>query len=219
MAHPSALSTIWPLYGLVVHTPRLELRWPDDELAAEVANVAAAGVHDPAFMPFSIVWTDVATPQQERNTLQFFWRQRAEWKPTDWHLNMAVVVDGHAVGTQGAGATDFATRRVAGTGSWLSQRVQGQGYGKEMRAAILHLLFAGLGATRCESGAYEDNASSLGVSRALGYEENGDEVALRRGDPACQIRLVLTRERWEQHRLPIDITIEGLDPCLDLFGL
>lgn len=30
--------------------------------------------------------------------------------------------------------------------------------------------------------------------------------------------LMLTRERWEQHRRD-DIEIEGLDACLDMFGV
>ena len=164
MANP-ALSTYWPLFDLTVRTPRLELRVPDDEMIPELARVAAEGVHDPAFMPFSVPWTDVPSPEQERNSLQHFWLMRAQWKPDDWHLGMAVLIDGQPVGMQGANAKQFAARRIAGTGSWLSQRVQGQGYGKEMRAAILHLLFDGLGAVRCESGAYHDNAASFGVSR------------------------------------------------------
>ena len=49
---------LWPLFDLVVRTPRLELRYPDDELAAEIAELTAEPIHDPATMPFSIAWTD-----------------------------------------------------------------------------------------------------------------------------------------------------------------
>lgn len=217
MAHPS-LSTHWPLFGLVVRTPRLELRFPDDDLACGVAETAALGIHDPEYMPFSITWTEVPPPQQQRNTIQFLWSQRATWKPDDWHLTMAVVIDGEPAGVQGVGAKHFALRRVASTGSWLGRRFQGHGYGKEMRAAILHLMFEGLGATRCESGAWADNAPSLGVSRSLGYEENGDEWLLRRGVSTRQIGLSLSRERWEAHRPSFDITIEGLEECREMFG-
>jgi len=41
---------------------------------------------------------------------------------------------------------------------------QGQGIGREMREAILHLAFAGLGAQEALSGAFEDNVSSLATS-------------------------------------------------------
>jgi RimJ/RimL family protein N-acetyltransferase len=40
---------------------------------------------------------------------------------------------------------DFAVLREVHTGSWLGQRYQGQGLGTEMRSAVLHLGFAGLG--------------------------------------------------------------------------
>jgi hypothetical protein len=44
-----------------------------------------------------------------------------------------------------------------------------------MRAAVLHLAFAGLGAAEAVSGAFDDNAPSLGVSEKLGYESDGIE--------------------------------------------
>jgi len=207
----------WPLFDLRVRTPRLELRYPDDADCAELADVAARGVHDPSWTPFAITWTDVKPPEQQRNTMQFFWRCRAEWTAEDWHLPMAVVVDGHIVGSQGMHAAAFAKTRTVGTGSWLGQEFQGQGIGKEMRAAILHLAFAGLGAERAESGAWHDNAPSLGVSRALGYEENGDLVAMRRDVADRQIRLKLTRQAWAAHRRD-DIEFEGLEACLPMFG-
>jgi RimJ/RimL family protein N-acetyltransferase len=87
-----------------------------------------------------------------------------------------------------------------------------------MRAAVLELAFAGLGAERATSGAWEDNPASLRVSQALGYVENGDDIMARRGLPARQIRLLLHRQVWEQHRRP-DIRIHGLEPCLPMFGV
>lgn len=87
-----------------------------------------------------------------------------------------------------------------------------------MRAAVLHLAFAGLGARWCETFAWDDNASSLGVTRRLGYEDNGVEMDLRRGEPAALHRFRMTREQWEGRRRR-DIRIEGLEACLDLFGL
>ena len=207
----------WPLFGLRITTPRLELRYPDDDLCEAIAEVAARGVHDPSSTPFSITWTDVPPPQQQRNTLQFFWRSRGEFSPDHWHLPMAVMVDGKPVGTQGMQAEDFARRRVVSTGSWLGQEHQGRGIGKEMRAAILHLAFAGLGAARAESGAWHDNPASIGVSRSLGYEENGDSIVMRRDRPDRQIGLKLVRATWEQRRRD-DITILGLEPCLEMLG-
>ncbi|MDT7673622.1 MAG: hypothetical protein QOD82_1524, partial [Pseudonocardiales bacterium] len=48
----------WPLRGLVVRTPRLELRPDDDAGVAELVAVAYRGVHPPEQMPFNEPWTD-----------------------------------------------------------------------------------------------------------------------------------------------------------------
>ena len=211
MGHP-----YWPLFDLRVRTPRLELRPPDDELAVELAALAAAGIHDPDTMPFAIPFTDQPSPQMERSSLQYFWRTRAEWTPQKWALPLAVIADGAVVGLQDINAESFATLRTVRTGSWLGQHHQGQGIGKEMRAAVLHLAFDGLDAVCAYSGAWHDNAPSLGVSRALGYVENGEVIERRREKPDRMINLVLRRETWQRRD---DITIEHLEPCLELFGV
>lgn len=212
MGHP-----VWPLFDVVVRTPRLELRYPDDALLAELAAVAAEGVHDPDHMPFLQPWTRASSPDLERDALKFWWGQRAGWSPEGWNFTAAVVVGGRPVGVQDVGARAFAVTRAVGTGSWLGRRHQGRGIGTEMRAAVLHLAFAGLGAELATSGAFEDNAASRAVSRRLGYEENGYAVRDREGRPAREIRFALTRTRWEATRRD-DIVVEGLDACRAWFG-
>ncbi len=207
----------WPLFGLRVRTPRLELRPPDDELASEAAEAAAGGINAPGFRPFLRAWDEVPAPHLQRNSLQHLWGARASWKPASWHCPFVVLVDGVVAGVQALLADDFAALRTVRTGSWLARAHQGRGLGTEMRAAVLHLAFAGLDAVRAESGAWHDNAGSLGVSRKLGYEENGDERLLRGDAPDREVRLVLTRERWAQSRRD-DIEIVGLEPCLPFFG-
>ncbi|MGH9116816.1 MAG: GNAT family N-acetyltransferase [Acidimicrobiales bacterium] len=152
MAHP-----YWPLFDVVVRTPHLELRYPDDDLVVRLAALAAAGVHDPAFMPFSHPWTDRPPGELERGTLQWHWRNRGTWSPAAWTCDFAVMIDAEPVGTQGLNANDFTTLRTFETGSWLGQAHQGRGIGKEMRAAILHFGFAGLGAEFATTGAFDDN--------------------------------------------------------------
>jgi RimJ/RimL family protein N-acetyltransferase len=208
----------WPLFDLRIVTPTIELRHADEDDIVALAALGAGGVHDPDWMPFAIPWTDAPSPQQERNSVQHYWLNRAQWTVDDWHCMFATVVDGAVVGTQAVSGLQFAARRVVVTGSWLGRDYQGRGIGKEMRAAVLHFAFAGLGATRAESGAWHDNGPSLGVSKALGYEENGDEIAMRRDEAQRQIRLKLTRGGWEQTRRG-DIEIIGLDPCLEMFGV
>jgi RimJ/RimL family protein N-acetyltransferase len=59
---------------------------------------------------------------------------------------------------------------TVGTFSWLGPGYRGRGLGTEMRAAVLHLAFAGLGAREAASEAFTDNHASNRVSQALGYE-------------------------------------------------
>ena len=208
----------WPLIGLRVLTPRLELRLPADRDLDELASLAAAGVHDPDVQPFAFPWTDASPAERARSTIQYHYGQRAAWKPERWSLDLVVVRDGTVLGTQGMSATDFAVLREVGTGSWLGQAHQGQGIGTEMRAAVLHLAFAGLGAVYATSGAFTDNLASQAVSRKLGYGEDGIDRQVRRGQPAATRRFRLDRETWQStHSLPV--TIVGLEPCLPMFGL
>jgi len=208
----------WPLFDLTIRTPRLELRPPRDPDIFALALLASRGIHDPKEMPFRLPWTDVPSPQFERNTLQFHWRTRANWTTEQWHLPFAVSVDGEIVGQQDMVATDFVHTKTFETGSWLGQAHQGEGIGKEMRVAILHFGFLGLEARRAETGAYENNAPSLGVTYALGYEDNGDAVAAPRGEPHVERKFKMSRAQFETIRRD-DIVIENLDPCLPLFGL
>ncbi|MFH9966521.1 GNAT family N-acetyltransferase [Streptomyces mirabilis] len=213
-----SLVSHWPLAGLRLTTRRLELRLPDSDELVELASLAAAGVHDPAVQPFTVAWTDVAPEQRTQSVLQYHWRCWAAWKPEDWDLNLVVLRDGVVVGTQGISARDFAVRREVGTGSWLGRTYHGHGLGTEMRAAVLHLAFAGLGAQQAISGAYVDNSASLGVSRKLGYRDDGIERHAVRGRPAVLQRLRLTAEQW-QDRQRVPVAIEGLPDCLTWFGL
>jgi RimJ/RimL family protein N-acetyltransferase len=212
------LTDHWPLFGLRLTTPRLELRLPDLDEMARLADVAAAGVHDPAVQPFSVAWTDESPEKAARNVLQWMWGLWARWSPEKWSLQFVVVADGVVIGTQEVGATRFATLREVGTGSWLGRAHQGQGYGTEMRAAVLDLAFAGLGAQYATSEAFEDNAASYRVSRKLGYLDDGIERHIVRDKPVVGRRLRLDRESWAAAR-SVPVETSGLEPCLPMFGL
>jgi RimJ/RimL family protein N-acetyltransferase len=200
---------------LAVRTPTLELRYPDDELLFALADLARSPIHPPEMMPFAQPWSDVSPDERARSTLQFQWKCRGAWDAADWHCPMVAVAEGIVIGTQSIFATSFASTRTVATGSWLGMDHQGKGYGKEMRAAALHLAFEGLDSERCESGAFDDNAASLGVSRSLGYVENGDEIRVRRETTGRIVRLVLHRSAWSRRD---DISISGLDGCRAMFG-
>jgi len=137
----------WPLAGLRLRTPRLELRWPSLEDLDKL--VALAAVH---------------------------------------------------------------------TGSWIGRRYQGRGIGTEMRAAVLSLAFDDLHAEHARSTAHSDNAASLGVSRKLGYADDGIEHFVVRGQAINARRLLLDRATWQARR-PLRVRVSGLAPCLPWFGL
>lgn len=210
-------AVLWPLTRLRLRTPRLELRLPSESDLYALAELAALGVHDPAVQPFGFPWTDAPPAERARSTLQFHWTQWGSWRPDKWSLNLAVLRDDTVVGTQGIGARDFAVLREVGTGSWLGMAYQGQGIGTEMRAAVLHLAFEGLGALCATSGAFADNAASLGVSRKLGYANDGIEAHVRRGHPATVQRVRIDRASWQATR-SVPVSVEGLEPCLPMFG-
>jgi RimJ/RimL family protein N-acetyltransferase len=120
------------------------------------------------------------------------------------------------VGVQSVGARRFASERVVATGSWLGRELQGRGLGTEMRAAVLELAFVCLGAVAATSGWLESGSGqSAGVSRKLGYREVGLHAESPRGEPVVHHDLRLDREDW---RCPVAVEVDGVDPCLTLFG-
>jgi len=210
----------WPLFGLVLRTPRLVLTPIQEADVPGVIAATKAGIHDPAVMPFAQPFTDAPSPELERNTYRWYWRTWAEWEPVKWALPFTVRRDEALLGIQSLHCDDARTR-CFWSGSWLRQDAQGEGLGKEMRAAILHLAFAGLDAIEATSESFLDNEASHGVSRAMGYEENGRGFHAPRGEPREVVRWRLTRQRWDELRAEgryPDVGIEGLEPCRPLLG-
>jgi RimJ/RimL family protein N-acetyltransferase len=211
------MTELWPLFDLRIESPRLTIRYPNDEDLALVAQAATTGIHKPDAMPFYIPWSRAEPPMLQRNIFQFAWSCRGSLAPTHWHLPLVVFEDGHAIGIQDLFAQEFPTTRAVETGSWLIQTAQGRGIGKEMRAAVLHLAFEGLSADEAYSASFEDNPASAAVSVANGYQPNGTVILAREGRPARNLKWSLTRERWLTRRRD-DIHISGITQCLELLG-
>jgi RimJ/RimL family protein N-acetyltransferase len=204
------------VFDLVVRTPRLEVRLLREEELADFVELIDRGIHDPGTMPFFFPWTDSEPVRRAREAAQWMWRHRANWSPDKWTLTGGVFVDGKVIGVQDLEAEHFRAVRSVETGSWLGRAHQGQGLGREMREAVLHLAFAGLGAEEALSGAFEDNVASLATSRAVGYVENGEARGHRRDGSARTIRFRMERAEWERRRRD-DIEIDGLEGCLEMF--
>jgi RimJ/RimL family protein N-acetyltransferase len=210
-AHP------WPLFDLRLRTPKLELRLPTDDDLLALARVARAGIVDPDRTVFVVPWHTLPSPAMERQFLQHWWRSRGSWDPAKWSLGLALVTDGRPVGMQEIIGRDFAIRRVVQSGSWIGREFQDSGLGTEARAAILALAFDGLGADYAESGYFDGNERSARVSEKLGYETIGEEYLSIEGRRLTEIRVRCSRGSWRRDLVPV--TIEGLEPCLGLFGI
>ncbi|GAA5197717.1 GNAT family protein [Microbacterium jejuense] len=200
MPHPDALTRLWPASAVRARAGDLELRWIDDELLIELAELAGRGIHRPDFMPFDHPWTRGTADEVARSVLMYQWESRGHVSPHAFRLEFAVLHRGVPVGVQSITAKDWTVLRAVQSGSWLGLEHQGQGIGTRMRALLLQLAFAGFGAHEARSGAFADNAPSNGVSRRLGYESDGAFLVAREGVAALHNRYVMSRERWGSQR-------------------
>lgn len=207
----------WPMFDLRLTTPDLELRHLSE---ADLGPLAAIIPKDAEQAPSSTTYPGV-DPSRGRGIVvhQDYWRARGSWRPESWALSFGVFRDGELLGYQGLEGDDFATPRTVDSSSFLTNASRGQGFGKQMRAAVLTLAFGALDAQFAITSAWSDNVASLGVSRAVGYVDNG-VTAQRRGESAGEmIHLRLTRERWLTSGWAERMTVEGIDECMPFFGL
>ncbi len=128
------------------------------------------------------------------------------------------MVDDQPVGMQDLIGVSFATFGTVTTFSWLSADHRGRGLGHEMREAVLHFAFDGLGAKEATSDAFVDNHGSNAISRGLGYEPDGSDRATRQGEPTPLNLWRLTRHTWEQHRRD-NIRLHNVEACRALLPL
>jgi RimJ/RimL family protein N-acetyltransferase len=129
------------------------------------------------------------------------------------------LLDGEIIGTQTLEGDNFVQRRVVDTASHLQPAVRGQGYGKAMRRAVLALAFGEMEAEMAITAAWHDNQASLGGSRALGYQPNGESRHVSQDRVDRMVHLRLMRADWLASGQAAGIAIEGFDACRPLFGL
>lgn len=202
------LAEIWPPYQLVITAGDLELKIISDDDAPEFVELVLDGVHDPDFMPFGIPWTAAPRDELPANFVRFLWARRSQTSVDEWTLPFAVRRNGELVGTQDIKGKQFMITRTATTGSWLGRRFHRQRIGTRMRQAVCAFAFDELGATEMTSGAFADNAPSLGVSRNVGYQLNGMERIVRNGVAADHQLLRLTPETFNRGD---PITVRGAE--------
>ena len=195
------------------------MRLPTDDDLGELVGVIRDGMlNDDEPYPFAGPWALEAEPKRTWGALQHNWRARAEFTPETFQLPFVAVIDGAIAGVQGLMATDFPRLQQVTSGSWLGRGWQGEGYGREMRAAVLTFAFEKLEAVVALSEARISNDRSVAVSRALGYRDNG---ITRHGfgahDADEQINFRLDRADWEARTDRPAVTIDGWEVCAPMF--
>lgn len=173
------LEEMFPPYALVISCGPVQLRVLRDDDLPELVDLARGGIQAPGLpMPFLRDWHEEpfapgAPEGFPTSSLRWWWTQRATCSPDEWRLALVVRRDGVLVGMQDLHAEDFALTRRVTTGSWLGRVHQGAGTGTLMRQMVVALAFDELGAQQCESGYLAGNRASAGVSRRVGYVDNG----------------------------------------------
>lgn len=207
----------WPLFGITISVGEVSLR-PVRE--ADLETLVSLLPDDVEHDPSSTMLEGLDLGENRRRLLmQSYWRSWGTWSVDDWYLQFAVAHLGRLVGVQTLEAVHFPALRVVDSSSWLEPGSRGHGIGRAMRTGVLALAFDHLGATAAVSSAREENAPSLGVSHALGYEDNGVERSLSPSGPCTLRRMLLNRETWRSSGLGAAATVTGLDACAPWFGV
>jgi len=211
---------LYPPLNLRVVTPRLELRGANDDLLNRLAPVVGSGkaTADPPPWDDPSPFYEPDPDVRVHKWLRGIWRGRGTVRPELWRLYFVVVVDGEPIGMQDVIGDQFDSFGTVETSSWVSSDARQRGIGTEMRSAILHFAFDGLGAEEAHSEAAVENAGSNGVSERLGYERNGTAWATHQGQPVLGQRWRLGRETWADRRRN-DIAMSGVEECRAALGL
>lgn len=150
---------------------------------------------------------------------QTYWRHYGCWSAEAWRLNFVVRSHGEVLGVQELEGNDFGRLRTLDTSSWLVTAARGRGIGKAMRRAVLALGFGPLGAEAAVTEAWHDNHASLGVSRSLGYQPNGEGLHRRDDGVDTMVHLRLTRADWLSSGQAEGVEITGVEGALAYFGV
>jgi RimJ/RimL family protein N-acetyltransferase len=208
----------WPLFGLRLATPDLLLRPMAEADLAAIADVLPDDVEqDPASVTY-----DVGDARTGRGIVshQSYWKSYGTWRPQAWRLNFVVrAAGGEILGVQELEGNDFLTLRTVDSSSFLIPGARRRGYGKQMRSAVLALAFGPLQARAAITSAWHDNHASLGVSRALGYQPNGESLHAHGDRVDVMTHMRLLRADWLASGAGDQVVISGFEACRPLFGL
>lgn len=209
------LEEVWPPLGLRIESPRLVLRHIRETDFPAYLAAASSGVKHTERSPFVAPWDENPPEELARQSLPWLYSRRDRVGPDSWALMLAVLTkddqgqERQLIGMQDVLADEWQVLRTVTSGSWLRSDAQGEGFGREMRAAMLIWAFDHFGAEYAESGAYDWNRRSRRVSESLGYFQSGTRrVADAHGQqPEWEHQLRLPRNDFL--RPPWTVTVDG----------
>jgi RimJ/RimL family protein N-acetyltransferase len=207
----------WPLFDLRLSCGEVTLRSPREH---DLPHLAAIQPEDYEHDPRAEALPGLDVDQHRRRLVyQGYWRSLGTWSPSSWCLDFVVELDGVVVGVQSLEADDFVAVRTVDSGSWLVRSARGRGVGVAMRTAVLGLAFGPLDALAAVSSARHDNGASLGVSRHLGYRNNGVSLNAS-GQGLVELQhMRLTAEDWHASGRSQQVRVTGFERCLPWFGI
>lgn len=211
------MTDIFPPFGLELRCGDVTLAGTRPEHVGDLIAAAKAGVFDPSLpMPFVFDWPSL--PDQDLNMWQHCWKVWSAFTPEKWGLKLSIMVDGHAIGCQDIfNKGGFLQTRQLETGSWMGSRHQGNGIGTRIRQMAAMFCFDHLGAEELTSGYIDGNVKSAGVSRKVGYVDNGQR-RLASGDGYRLERLVrLTPDALVRPDEPLEV--RGVEAFRRFIGL
>lgn len=206
----------WPLSDLHLATPDLTLRPMREADLAAVARLLPEDVEqDPRAIRYQVSDSLVSRGIVAHQSYWSAWGYLAA-------CGLAAAFRGRhggpgdrRSGTRGRGLPDAAHR-----GQLVVPDQAGTGpLGTQMRRAVLALAFGPLGAQAAITSAWHDSHASLGVSRALGYQPNGQSLHPRGEHPDVMLHMLLRRADWLVAGSARGVTISGFGGCPPLFGL
>lgn len=206
----------WPLFGLRLRCDDVLLRLVRERDLPRLAALQPPDYeHDPSAEVFP---GEDPAEHRRRLVYQGYWRSLGTWSPSSWCLDFAVEHEGALVGAQSLEADDFLNLRTVDSGSWLVGAARGRGIGIAMRTAVLALAFDHLGARAAVTSARTDNDASLGVSRHVGYRNNGVSLHSSGRGLVELAHMRLTAEEWRASKAGNRVTVSDLGSCLPWFG-
>jgi hypothetical protein len=115
-------------------------------------------------------------------------------------------------------AEEFPIVRTVDSASWLVESVRGRVVGVAMRLAVLGLAFVHRFAQAAVTSARTDNGASLGVSRRIGYTDNGISLTNSGHGPVELRHMRITAGEWRSSGQGGQVEVEGCEPCLPWFA-